>query len=398
MTAQSPLHPLDVRALPGTRETIAYHEGGLFPVLAATTDGTVVAIVRGGAGHLGTTGRIEAIRWLDRGQTWSPPIVIADSDRDDRNPAIGVSSRGTLVLAYHRQGSYDAAGAFRPVPIGGPTPRPIEIVVTRSVDGGLTWEEPFPLSVESLRAASPFGKIAALPGGTLLMPIYIHDHATAGLSAEELRRLGPARYGSYVARSDDDGRTWTDPTLIAPAMDECALLVFPDGDVLALLRASDPEAALWSARSGDGGQTWSSPVRVTGPRQHPADLTLLADGEVLLCYGNRTPPFRIEGRISRDGGRTWLARLLTFSGPLYGTAVDADRRTDLGYPSTAIVPDGAGRRGVTMYYYNPSIPRAGDWRAHGASSSFYQVTGYRAVAVTWDETELLAAIAGRANE
>src|SRR5215217_8595778 len=276
VTAASAPHPLDVRALPGTRETIAYHEGGLFPVLAVSADGAVVAILRGGAGHLGTAGRIEAIRSLDRGQTWSPPIVIADSDRDDRNPALGVTPCGTLVLAYHRQGSYDDSGAFRPVPIGGPTPRPIEIVVTRSVDGGLTWEEPVPLGVESLRAASPFGKIVSLPGDTLLMPIYIHDHATGGLSADELRRLGPARYGSYVVRSDDDGLTWTDPALIAPAMDECGLLILPEGDVLALLRASDPEAALWGARSGDGGRTWSSPVRVSGSRQHPADLSLLA--------------------------------------------------------------------------------------------------------------------------
>ena len=49
MTNLTPDRILDVRALPGTRETIAYKDGGLFPVLALSNDGTVVAALRGGA-------------------------------------------------------------------------------------------------------------------------------------------------------------------------------------------------------------------------------------------------------------------------------------------------------------------------------------------------------------
>nr|HRJ45240.1 sialidase family protein [Caldilineaceae bacterium] len=76
---------LDVRGLPGTSEVIAYQDGGLFPVLALAGD-AVVAVLRGGAGHLGLDGRIEVVRSLDAGHTWSPPAVVADSDFDDRNP------------------------------------------------------------------------------------------------------------------------------------------------------------------------------------------------------------------------------------------------------------------------------------------------------------------------
>ena len=76
MTTSSTTAVLDVRALPGSTETIAYKDGGLFPVLALTGD-TVVAVLRGGAGHLGLEGRMEIVRSLDAGHTWSPPAVVA---------------------------------------------------------------------------------------------------------------------------------------------------------------------------------------------------------------------------------------------------------------------------------------------------------------------------------
>ena len=70
------------------------------------------------------------------------------------------------------------------------------------------------------------------------------------------------------------------------------------------------------------GRSWSDPEQITQAHQHPADLVRLSNGDILLTYGNRNPPYRIEGRISRDGGRSWLDCLLTFSGHLYGYAVE----------------------------------------------------------------------------
>ena len=169
MTTSSITAVLDVRALPGSTETIAYKDGGLFPVLALTGD-TVVAVLRGGAGHLGLEGRMEIVRSLDAGHTWSPPAVVADSAVDDRNPAFGVTQAGTLVLAYHRQGNYDEQGNWRRREAM--EERRVEVMVTRSHDHGLTWERPYPLGVELLAAGSPFGKIVALADGTLIMPIY----------------------------------------------------------------------------------------------------------------------------------------------------------------------------------------------------------------------------------
>jgi hypothetical protein len=175
-------------------------------------------------------------------------------------------------------------------------------------------------------------------------------------------------------------------------MNETALLVLPDGGLLAMLRGNDADAAIWCARSDDGGYRWSSPSPVTGPRQHGADAILLASGDILLTYGNRNPPYRVEGRISRDGGRTWVDDIVTFSGHLYGYTVTAPRTTDLGYPSSVLSRVNGTGRGVTMYYYNPSLGGA-THRDRQVDEARYRATDYRAIAVTWNEEELIRAIA-----
>ena len=371
---------LDIRSLPGTRETLAYQDGGLFPVLAMTADRVAVAALRGGAGHIGREGRMETVRPLDGGRTWTPPNVLADSEDDDRNPAFGVSTQGTLVLLYHRQHNYDDEGNYQGrVEVA--HRRPVVIMATRSLDGGLNWEEPYPLSIDGLPSGSPYGKIVSLADGTLLAPIY-------NSQAWEDERSGRSFDSSYLVRSLDDGLTWGEPSLIAHHKNETALIALPGGDLLAVMR-DDGVQGLHCVHSHDGGFTWSDPIQITQARQHPADLVLLSNGDILLTYGNRNPPYRIEGRISRDRGRSWLDCLLTFSGHLYGYTTEESRRTDLGYPSSVVRGNG---QGVTMYYYNPSMRLADDSRQR-AGNSFYQHQNYRAVAVTWKEDELLSAVA-----
>ena len=154
------------------------------------------------------------------------------------------------------------------------------------------------------------------------------------------------------------------------------------------MQRDDTAQALHSTRSQDGGLTWSPSTQITQARQHPADMVRLSNGDILLTYGNRNPPFRIEGRISRDGGRSWLGCLLVLSGHLYGYTTDESRRTDLGYPSNVILNDG---QGVTIYYYNPSMRLAADAR-QSARNVLYQHNDYRAIAVTWQEDELIEAV------
>jgi hypothetical protein len=348
---------IDVRKLPGAREVTLVREAGYFPVLALLGEREVVAVLRGGAGHVGLAGRLEMVRSRDGGATWLPPSVVADSERDDRNPAVGVTSEGTLVVAYHHQGSYNEEGRYdRKLSI-------VDTFVVRSHDGGHSWEHPRRLSFEPLNGRSPYGPMIDFPDGTLGMCIY-------GMPMGDDRPWDVPEYATYLLRSTDAGATWGDPSLVAQGFNETAYLRFPDGELLAGLRSSTQSPNIWLSASSDDGRTWSPPLLATDPSEHPADLTLLSNGWVLLAYGHRHPPFGVQGTISRDRGKTWERdRNLIYNDDRPGG--------DCGYPSTVRFPDGTL---LTAYY------SAGD------HMDGYRLDGAFAAGVLYPEDELIAAL------
>lgn len=343
----------------------------MFPVLVGSSEGSISAALRGGAGHLGLAGRIDLVRSLDGGLTWTPPAVIADSQGDDRNPAYGVTTSGVHVLAYQVQSSYSDDGQYTP------DINRTAIKMTRSHDNGLTWEPATIVDTAGL-GGSPCGRIVCLGNGSLLMAVY----STRGGEGY------PG--GSYVMRSLDQGMTWEPPTLIAEGRDETSLLVLPDGGLLAALRMTGRDQSLALCRSGDDGRTWSAPEEITSPMQHPADLILLRNDTVLLTYGNRQSPHRIEGRISLDGGQTWRDELLMFSGQLYGYDLPEKRQTDMGYPSNALIEGGS--RVATIYYVHPFSQMQDRTWSGPSTTPFYLATGYRAISITWSVDQLLSAL------
>jgi hypothetical protein len=349
---------IDVRKLPGAKEITLVRDAGYFPVLALLGEREVVAVLRGGAGHLGLAGRLELVRSRDGGRTWLPPAVIADSDRDDRNPAIGVVPDGTLVVAYHHQGSYDEQGRYnRTIGI-------MDTLVIRSHDGGHSWERPRRLDYGPLNGRSPYGPMVNFPDGTLAMCIY-------GMPMGDDRTWEVPKYATYILRSGDNGATWGDPSLVAEGFNETAFMRFPDGELLAAVRSPGSAPNIYIGRSVDDGRTWVAPLLATEPGEHPADLALLSNGWVLMTYGHRRQPFGVQGMISRDRGKTWdRARRLIYNDDRPGG--------DCGYPATVRSPDGML---LTVYY------SAGD---HMDS---YRVDGAFAAGVLYPEEELVAALA-----
>lgn len=350
---------VDARRLKGAREILMVKDGGYFPVLAALGNHEVIGVVRGGAGHVGIKGRLDLLRSLDGGETWLPPVTVAQSAWDDRNPAVGVSKDGTLILAYHHQGSYDEQGRFNPG-VGR-----VDTYVTRSRDSGRTWNEPRPLSSRSFRGLSPYGKIVALPDGTLLMPIYGRKREDV---ADEAGAPPGAADFSYLLRSGDDGATWNNASLIAAGFNEAGLARLRNGELLAALRSDGGSVSI--SRSSDDGHSWTRAERLTEPSEHPGDLLALGGDCVLLTYGRRHPPYGVRGLLSIDGGHTWDRG---------HELVYADDRPggDCGYPSSLRLPQD---RIITAYY------SAGD------HMDAYRHDGAFAKAVLYEETELLQAI------
>ena len=358
---------VDIRDLPGTTVTDVVRGQGYFPVIAGLGGQECVVVLRGGAGHMGLGGRLDSVRSTDGGTTWEAPVTIVDSERDDRNPALGVAADSTLVLAYHWQGSYGADGKWDP------DNRRVDTRLVYSGDRGGTWHGDTLLDFTALNGASPFGKIRRDEEGVLHMPIYGGGPALPGLTPGV--RTGDANSGTYVLRSTDNGVRWSDPILVAVGLNEADLLVLRDGEWLFAARSEKrDEQAIYTCRSADGGSTWTDLQKVTDRSEHPPDLTLLAGGDVLLTFGCRNAPFGVQGLLSRDRGRTWGDRRLLFADDLPGT--------DIGYPSTVRLDNG---RLITVFYSagTPEQPS----NAYEAVSAFCR-------AVCYDEEAVLSACVG----
>ena len=359
------MNEVDVRLLSGSSEHTVVNGQGYFPVIAVTDTDELLVVLRGGAAHMGLGGRLDAVKSNDGGISWTAPVTIANSERDDRNPAFGFNADGIAVLGYHWQGSYDDEGVWAPKQ--GPT----DTRVVRSPDVGESWHEDLKLNWLPLNGTSPFGKIRRDHEGTLYMPVYGGSHPLG--AGPDTPRVGPATCPTYLIRSNDGGDTWMDPLTVAVGLNEADLLILNENDWLFAARSEDKaEQAIYTLRSSDRGHTWSEPLRITEGMEHPPDLTSLSNGAVLLTYGRRRPGFGVEGKVSPDGGRTWSDSTVVLASELPGT--------DIGYPSTARLSDGTL---VTVYYRAGTADQPNDG---------YEARDVSCTAVRYREEALLSAI------
>lgn len=296
-------HCPDQRQIEAERIPV-FTDGGLFPVACRLANGDVLVVGRGGASHVGLRGRLDVVHSTDGGRTWSAPVTAIDSDVDERNPAIGQMPDGSVVLAG-MTAAYTLEKTVTAARCG--------VKITRSQDGGRTWEPPQVLDIAPFESGSPYAKIIVLPDGTALLPIYQGE---------------PLCGASW---SSDNGRTWSAPQILYRGTNETGLLCFDDGELLALGRTG--KGWLELRRSTDGGKTWSDPQPFshTNLQIHPGDLILLPDGRVLATYGHRIFPYGCRARISSDRGRTWSDETIIASDAL---------NWDCGYPSSVALDGG----------------------------------------------------------
>ena len=193
----------------------------------------------------------------------------------------------------------------------------------RSIDGGITWSSPYRCPVDS-----PHGPVR-LADGRLLYPGKI----LYGRSPAALGRIG-------VCESTDDGRNWRWLAEIPSragdryqAYHELHATEAADGRVVVQIRNHNRvhEKETLQSESVDGGRTWSVP-RAIGVWGFPSHLLRLRDDRLLMTYGHRREPLGVQARISSDHGQSWSEPLLLH---------DRGTSSDIGYPSTVQLEDGA---------------------------------------------------------
>ncbi len=320
---------------------------GYFPVVI-NTGKELLAVMRGGAEHIGVDGRLDLIRSSNWGASWSAPTTVAaEKFKDVRNPAFGQTPTGRLILAYVVMTGYKLGYVAMPRFADAKFHQflrfvyvPEDSVMTAfsmySDDDGKSWSSPEKLSIDGVNSLSPYGRVVAGEDGTLLMPVYGSEERQQ-VSGDKIT-LPPTN--AYVLRSRDNGLTWGDSSLLCNGCDEFSL-VRSGRKLVAVIRSSNE---LFVSSSEDSGYRWEKPMKIGSEVEHPGDIVRLNDGSLLIVHGHRKFPYGVRATISSDGGATWSKKRLVLG---YGGIGE-----DCGYPSIVRANDG---KLVLLYYQVGSI-------------------------------------------
>jgi hypothetical protein len=287
-----------------------------YPSLAAGDSGNWVAVWvtdDNFGGTVGTDRDVAFARSTDSGATWSSVAVLndtasSDSDADDSFPRIANNGSGTWITAWFSEHDLSGAGTD------------LDILYTRSVDSGATWEATSLLN-DSGSGDTGSDENVSLAGGRNGTWIAVWN------SDEDLGGAG-ADHDIFYARSTDNGLSWSSTTLLfgdgdGSADSDTDPLVATDGQGRWIIvwsslhdlgSATGPDQELLYVRSTDDGMTWSS-VETLNTN---ATTDIGADA---------------DPRIATDGAGTWIVTWYTNN--LGGTTGDDEdiafaRSTDNG--------------------------------------------------------------------
>jgi hypothetical protein len=248
-----------------------------------------------------------ACRSGDGGRTWSTPQIAFTIDYNQHG-FIPLIPRGTRrIYAFGTQPVWDQFtvehGQGENAPIG----------YRWSDDDGHTWSDVVLISPENdpaFRGMSVM-RMCETETGTWLLGSHAADWSVKPLQTRQ-----------YILRSEDQGQSWH--LLPGPRpygwyepkhnrMDELRPLSMGGAEVLALARTC--AGTLWQLRSQDDGRTWSepAPTPLVHPDAPPMACRLPADGRLVVLHHNRHSGGHFNHRdrsevwlsTSGDGGHTW---------------------------------------------------------------------------------------------
>jgi photosystem II stability/assembly factor-like uncharacterized protein len=313
------------------------------PWISIGPDGIAYLSTIMSSGATPLTTRVLVSRSADGGATWAPPVVVAGlGGFEDKESVTADPIRPRTAYAVWGH-------VVREVPR--------VTLLSRTVDGGVTWSAPRPIYRPAPGRAANGNQIVVTPDGALVDVFFQTRGRPRGVVLKAIR-------------SDDQGATWSRSALIgrasgfavgdaerrAPVRSGASLpsaAVAPGGEILVAWQTatSARRGRILLARSSDGGRSFARPVRVARAGARPFTPVVAAGpaGIAVSFYdlrrerrGDRalTTTFRLAQ--SRDGGATWQETLL-------GRPFDLRRAPRSGgelflgdYTGLVALPDGFG--------------------------------------------------------
>lgn len=245
---------------------------------------------------------------------WSPPVdeqirvVCADAGLGGYQgfPRVCRLANGDLLCAFYAGRAHTASG-------GGGRANGGAAAVCRSTDGGRTW------SAATIALDSPYDDngvcIWQCDDGVVCVSAYSIDHVAWGSLKDYLHY--------YVARSTDDGRTWSPPAELNIG-DKHSGELMPWTNPVSLANGERLWPLYWAggtpgggsagwvfragfSRSVDGGHTWGDPeyVEETPSLMDENDACQFPDGSILCAV--RDEKQHMWQTWSSDDGHTWSA-------------------------------------------------------------------------------------------
>lgn len=232
-----------------------------------------------------------------------------DKSKSYRIPGLAQTNAGTLVAVYDIR--YRHAGDL---------PADIDVGVSRSTDGGQSWE---PMIVAMDMGNDPKHGFDGVGDPTILVDpkngwIWIAalwSHGKRGWNGSG-PGMTPEETGQFMlAYSDDDGKSWSKPINITSQTKDPewrlffngpgAGIVLEDGTLVfpAQYRAADGKPWSTLIASKDQGKTWQTGTGVKSDTTE-AQVIQLADGSIMInCRDNRGGSRTVA--VTKDLGETW---------------------------------------------------------------------------------------------
>ena len=293
-------------------------------------------------------------RSVDNGLTWSPAAPLnnnaATDAGNDRAPDLAFDGHGTWHVVWHSNDS-----------LGGPLSDDFDILIAHSFDGGLSWTDPVFLNTNAASddrddyrphvATDRKGHCVAIWGDDRIVvsrsadygmtwtpPITMNASTSRAIRGEVITdglgnwmivwyaNWGPNDVDAFVARSVDNGASWSVPTALninGPV---------DDGNDFVPQIATDRQGtwvAVWHsfstlggtigndndilfARSLDNGVTWTFPEPLNEEHTNNGEdwephIATDETGNWIVLWCSEAFGYRIVISRSTDGARTWTA-------------------------------------------------------------------------------------------